>query len=387
MKAALPVLLFLIQFASHLAVAATPPFALSITNTAPNLLEISLPTEPGFQYQIEGINLIPAATGWKVARSNIVGDGTIVRFQEQVSVGTQRFFRAMRTPISSGISANAVAPVAGMVYPANTIIGAGLLGLQFTIPNQWKAAVRQGTSQLLLGSDTEPGLIVAFISLAGDARYAATQLGQSFTTGNSGGFKLVQPPVINGNLLSIEWQGYGDQVPSLLQVRAIAHPSGGVVAFAGFFWEANRAVMERVLGALTASTVTTPRDTRSDLVTLIAGKAFSWARSTSAGNGGDYGSMSRWSQNNAFFCPGTYEITTYSESSYSGNLSGGSVYSGGSSSRSTEAGDWTIVNTPSGPAMIMISSSGFQASLLTLSGNSVVFGNQQFDYAGPNRCN
>jgi hypothetical protein len=184
----------------------------------------------------------------------------------------------------------------------------------------------------------------------------------------------------------IEWTGYGTQYPALIQLRGVVHPSGGVVAFAGLFLEANRAVIQRVLDDFVASTVTVPRQTRADLVTLISGKAFSWAKSTSVGGGGGSGSLSSWSQNNAYFCPGTYEISTFAETTYSGNLSGGAFYTGGSSNNSTEVGDWTIVDSPSGPVMVMVSSSGFQAALFSVVGNSVLFGDQQFDYSGPRSC-
>jgi len=370
-----PLLLALPVEAASLTVSLTPKPA--------NTFELAVQTETGFGYWFEASGAL-SAPNWQPISSNRLGDGAILRLQQTIS-GASRFFRAVRVAQPT-ISPNAVAPMAGQLYPQGAILGAQLLGLQFSIPARWKGAVRDGTSMMLFGSDTEPGLAVAFISLAGGAPAIAAQLGQSFATDAFGGFSLTKAPVINGATMVIEWAGYGTQYPALIQLRGVVHPSGGVVAFAGLFLEANRAVIQRVLDDFVASTVTVPRQTRADLVTLISGKAFSWAKSTSVGGGGGSGSLSSWSQNNAYFCPGTYEISTFAETTYSGNLSGGAFYTGGSSNNSTEVGDWTIVDSPSGPVMVMVSSSGFQAALFSVVGNSVLFGDQQFDYSGPRSC-
>lgn len=67
-------------------------------------------------------------------------------------------------------------------------------------------------------------------------------------------------------------------------------------------------------------------------------------------------------------------------------MSGGGFYTGYSNSSSTDAGDWTVIETANGPVLVMISASGASAAFLQVSGNSVVFGDQQFDYRAPHAC-
>lgn len=362
-----------------------PVFRLQIAKIAAGpSVQISWPSQNGFAYQIEfATNLTQPA--WKPLAANIAGNGAVLSTNDLAAVtSAPRYYRGVKVAATGGqISPNAVDPIPGVVYPEQTVFGSGLLGLQFTLPRAWKGGLRQGSSTMLFGSDTEPGLVLSFLTLAGDAQFVARMLGQSFQTAD-GYFQLKSPATVEGGRIAIEWELLGQGID--MRIVGVAHPSGGVIAFAGLFTPPNRAVTERVLGDFVASTVTVPRQTRTDLVNLISGKSFSWAKSSSTGNGGSSGSLSRWSENNAFFCPGTYEITTRSESSYSGTLSGGGFYGGGSSSSSTEAGDWTIIDTPAGPGMIMLSSSGVQSALISVSGNTVYFGNQEFAYSRPHFC-
>jgi hypothetical protein len=354
--------------------------------------ELSWASETGFDYRVEATGNL-ANPSWESVASNLAGTGSPLRATDPATSTGIRFYRVIRTERSGPqISPQAVEPASGDVYPAGTILGSALLGRQFTVPAQWKAGLRTGASSLLLVSDTEPGLILSFTSLAGNADHVAAQLGQGFYVGQFGGFTTVGTPSVNGSRLHVEWRGVGfsDEGENLeglaLRAEARLHPSGGVVAFVGLFTEPNRATMERVLGELLATTVTVPRNTRTDLVGALAGKSFTWVKAAQAGNGGGSGSLQRWTEKNAFLCAGTYEITTQSESSFSGNVSGGGFYTGYSNSSSTEAGDWTIVETATGPVMVMISGTGGAAAFLQVSGNSVIFGDQQFDYRAPHAC-
>ena len=173
-----------------------------------------------------------------------------------------------------------------------------------------------------------------------------------------------------------------------MRLEGVVHPSGGMMAFAGFFLPANRSIMEQTLASFVNSTLTVPRKTDQQWVDGLRGRAFKWSGYKSTGNGGSSGSLSSWSDNNAFFCNGIYEITRYSETTYSGSLSGGAFYGGGSSSNSTEAGDWTVIQTASGPALILLSAQGLQAALVTVgpSGNTFYFGDQEFSFTGAANC-
>ncbi len=364
-------------------------FKLSISS-APR--EISWPSETGFIYRIEtSPALQPPA--WERLGADQTGTGTTLKMALPAPDSAQRYYRGVRTPQSGGqISPQAVDPTPGQLYAANAILGSPFLGLQFSIPAAWKGGLRQGTSTLLFASDTEPGLVVGFFALSGDAAKISAAIGDNIPAGQFGGFQVQRPPQVTGNQIVVEWAGVGfdDQFNSLqgvsVRCQGVLHPSGGLVAFVGVFAETSRAVIQRVLNDFTQSTVVVPRRTRTDLIDVIARKSFVWVKSANVGSGGTSGSLQRWTQKNAFFCPGTYEITTQSESSFSGNLSGGGFYSGYSNSNSTEAGDWTIIDTDFGPAMIMMSDSGVNAALLTITGNSVIFGDQQFDYQRPHAC-
>lgn len=364
-------------------------FKLSISS-APR--EISWPSETGFIYRIEASpSLNPPA--WERIGADQTGTGATLKLALPAPDGARRYYRGVRTPQSGGqISPQAVDPTPGQLYAANTILGSPFLGLQFSIPAAWKGGLRQGTSTLLFASDTEPGLVVGFFALSGDAAKISAAIGDNIPAGQFGSFQVQRPPQVTDNQIVVEWAGVGfdDQFNSLqgisVRCQGVLHPSGGMVAFVGFFAETSRAVMQRVLNDFTQSTVVVPRRTRTDLVNVIAGKSFVWVKAANVGSGGTSGSLQRWTQKNAFFCPGTYEITTQSESSFSGNLSGGGFYTGYSNSNSTEAGDWTIIDTDFGPAMIMMSDSGVNAALLTITGNSVIFGDQQFDYQRPHAC-
>lgn len=355
-------------------------------------LELRWPTEAGFLYGIETKTDLAGAT-WEPYATNLVGTGDVLQVQDVLKPGGRRFYRAVRQERPGPqISPQAVEVSSGEVYPAGTQLGSTFLGRQFTVPPRWKAGMREGEGTLLVVSDEEPGMVVALTTLAGTASAAARQLGQDFYVGEFGGFAAQGSPLTTERGFALEWWGLGftDAWESLEGVRlrgeAVAHPSGGSVIFIGLFTETNRAVMQRVLTELIQSTIVVPRQTRTDLVNLIAGKSFLWVKSTSTGSGGNSGSLQRWTERNAFFCPGTYEITTRSESSFSGNLSGGGFYTGSSSSQSTEAGDWTIIETPAGPALVMLSNAGGQAALIRIEGNSVIFGEQQFDFRAPHAC-
>ncbi len=371
--------------------ARTQPFSLSLSRGAG--WEVSFKTQTDHEYRLEAASSL-SRLDWKTVAEHLTGTGALIKVNDAQDANPQRFYRVVQVPLPRGtISSNAVLPIPSTVYPEKTIIGSSVLGFQYTIPEKWKGILRENTSTIFFGSDTEAGLVLSFLTLAGDAPLIAKTLGQDFYVGRFGGFQVSKAAQVSGNKISIEWAGVGfdDEGNTLngvfLQVQAVVHPSGGIIGYAGFFTQPNRALMERVVNAFVSSTVTVARKTRADLVSAIAGKSFVWVKSTSVGSGGTSGSLSGWKQNNAFFCPGTYEITTYSESSYSGSLSGGAFYTGGSSSNSTEAGDWTIIDTDSGPILVMISSEGAKAAVIRIEGNSIFFGDQQFDYNGAHRCN
>jgi hypothetical protein len=363
---------------------------LKLESLAPS--ELSWESATGFDYRVEVARRLHDPD-WQPLAPAQAGTGSRLRVTDSAVVAGSRFYRLIRSePAGPQISPQAVEAETGAVYPAGTAIGSGFLGRQFTIPAKWKAGLREGSSSLLIVSDTEPGLFIQFTSLAGDAAEFARNLGQSFYSGEFSGFVVQGEPQVSGARVTLEWRGLGftDEGESLegvsLRCQAVVHPSGGAVAFVGLFTEPNRAVTERVLGELMASVVVVPRATRPDLVSLLSGKSFSWVKAANAGNGGNSGSLQRWTEKNAFFCPGTFEVTTRAESSFSGNVSGGGFYTGYSNSSSTDAGDWTVIETANGPVLVMISASGASAAFLQISGNSVIFGDQQFDFRAPHAC-
>lgn len=352
-------------------------------------LQLAWNSRPGYHYNVETSSEASLAA-WQTASPDLPGTGADVTFSAGRPTGARRYFRIAERPTTNtgGISPNAVPPDDGIVYPGSTILGASILGWQFTIPTAWKGGLRQGTVSFLFGSDTEPGLVLGFFTLSGDVQRAAQQLAGDFETGNFSGYFQSEPVRFEGERITGEWVGYGEEQGAVLRVEAMGHPTGGIVAFGGLFIEQNRAAMMSTLKQFMDSLVLAPRPTDENFVNLLTGRAFTWSSASSAGNGGASGSLSRWSQNNAYFCQGTYEVSRFSESSFSGNLSGGAFYTGGSSSQSTETGDWTVLTTPQGPALIMMSSQGVQAALVQVgqNGNSILFGDQVFDVAGFARC-
>jgi len=369
--------------------AADTPFRLQIDRNP--LPVISWPSATGMTYRVEYQNSLAAA--WETLGTNLPGTGLTLSATDG-NLGARRFYRVARTEIppvgnpGPVISTNAIPPEAGVVYPENTILGTPYLGLQFTIPPKWKGGLRDQSATMIFASDLDPGLILGLIPLSGSPQLFQQSFNQDFYTSDFGGFQVSQPPALANNRLTAEWTGIGSEQGVSARLIATMHPSGGGVGFMGFFTEPNRAIMEQTLEKMAASTLVASRDIDTQWVQAIAGRAFQWVKSTSVGNGGTSGSLSRWSQKNAFFCAGTYEITTQSESSYSGTLSGGAVYGGGSSSTSTEAGDWTVIRTPAGPLMLMASSSGFQGAILQLGngGNSFLFGDQEYSFLKPHLC-
>ena len=352
---------------------------------------VSWLTQTGIVYRLE-FNENAGPANWHIFDTNRTGTGAMLKVEDKTATTPRRFYRVAQSELPSqsgpGISTNAIAPISGQVYPENTLLGSSYLGLQFSIPPNWKGGLRTQSATMLFGSDTEPGLVLGLVALAGNAEKVSQSFNQGFNTSQFGGYAISKAPSTTGNLVTVEWTGVGNEAGVSAKLTAVLHPSGGLVGFMGFFTEANRGVMEQTLGKMVASTVLVPRQVDTQWVNALAGKAFYWVSSSSTGNGGTSGSLSRWTQKNAFFCAGTYEITTQSESSYSGTLSGGGVYGGGSSSNSTEAGDWTVIQTSAGPVMIMASSSGFQSALVTIgpSGNSFYFGDQEFAFSKANSC-
>jgi hypothetical protein len=187
--------------------------------------------------------------------------------------------------------------------------------------------------------------------------------------------------------------GRGDMLGATMRLVARMHPSGGLLGFAGMFTEANRAVMESTLNEFLASTLLVPRPTQTDVVNYFGGRAFQWVKSSNIGGGFSSSSLSSWSQSYSYFCPdGTYEVDPHSSSSFSGTLSSASsgdylgYYRGGSSGSTRQTGQWTVIASIYGPIMVMESSSGFQLDLLTLNGNSLVFGDQEFQFYQFHNC-
>jgi hypothetical protein len=380
----------LLLTAAPMAVRAADPAPLSVRiESTPDGLQLQWNSRAGYVYNVE-TSTEAAPTAWQNASAELAGTGADLHFAIGTARGARRFFRVAERAATNtgGISPNAVPPDDGVLYAGGTIVGTPILGLQFTIPTAWKGGLRQGTATFLFGSDTEPGLVLGFFSLSGDVQRAAQQLAGDFETSSFSGYFQSDPVRVDGERITGEWIGYGEEQGAVLRLEAMGHPTGGIVAFGGLFTEPNRALMRATLKQFTDSLILAPRPTDQAFVNLLTGRAFTWSNASSAGNGGNNGSLSRWSQNNAYFCQGTYEVSRFSESSFSGNLSGGAFYTGGSSSQSTETGDWTVLTTPQGPALIMMSSQGVQAAPVQVgqNGNSIIFGDQVFDVAGFARC-
>ncbi len=303
--------------------------ALSISIEQATTCAIAWPSETNSQYRIEATTSLTSPV-WQVVASNLLGTGASLKVRDDSSTTPQKFYRLVKTQLGSGgpggISPQAILPQPGVTYPEKTIIGSSALGVQFSIPPNWIGGIRAGSSTMIFGSFTDPGEVISFITLAGDATSLTTKLGQSFMAGTNGGFQITQSTSLSNNVIIVEWTGYGvDNAGNSLsdvnlRLQAVVHPSGGIVGFAGLFTEPNRAVMQNVLNEFTSSTVTVERRTRTDLINIIAGKEFVWVKSSSAGNGGNSGSLQSWSQNNAFFCPGIYEITTSSPVKVKGSV-------------------------------------------------------------------
>lgn len=364
---------------------------LSIQRGAKPILQ--WPSQTDGVYQIEYATALSPAN-WQILTNNLPGNGSALSLTDNSASGAQRFYRLVATAKQSSgtnqaaISPDVTIPTPGLLYPGSTLLGAAPLGFQYRIPAAWKGGFRQGTATMIFGSDTEPGLVLGILTLAGDPSWIAQLLSSSFQTSASGGYSVSQTVTANGNRITGEWIGYGTESGAIMRLDGVVHPSGGLIGFAGFFTPNNRGIMEQTLASFIASIVTVPRSTDQNWINALRGRAFQWVSFNSAGNGGSSGSLSRWSQNNAFFCDGTYEITTASESSYSGSLSGGGFYTGGSSSNSTEAGDWTVIQTTSGPVLILLSAQGVQAAVVALgpSGNTFYFGDQEYSLTGAANC-
>lgn len=365
--------------------AADPPLSLGIRMAPRPVLQWQ--SRPDASYRVEFSSSLPA-TNWQTLAPDFPGTGGIQSVTNESASKSKEFYRLLQLTNQAAISPNAMAPIPGLLYPGNTLLGVAALGLQYRIPAAWKGGVRADSSTLLFGSDTEPGLVLGVLTLAGDGNFIMRVLPASFWTDSFGGFSISQAPSAKGSLITGEWTGFGSQQGALMRLTGVVHPSGGLIGFIGFFTPPNRSVMQATLDSFVNSTVTVPRLTDQNWVDALRGRAFRWSSYKSTGNGGNSGSLSRWSENNAFFCTGTYEITTRSESTYGGTLSGGAFYGGGSSSNSTEVGDWTVVRTPSGSVLVLLSSTGVQAASITLgtSGNSFYFGDQEFSLTGAHAC-
>lgn len=367
----------------------------SVAADAPLTLNIRLAPYPILQWQSRAdasyrVEFSPSlgAPAWRPLSDDLPGSGAVQGLTNNEAPAAAGFYRLLQLTNQAAISPNALVPQPGVLYPGGSLLGVSALGVQYRIPPAWKGGVRQGSSTLLFGSDTEPGLVINVLTLAGDASFILRILPSSFSVDSSGGYSLAEAFAVRTNLITGEWTGFGSQQGVQMRLEGVLHPSGGMVGFIGLFTLANRASMEATLGSFVNSTLTVRRLTDQGWVDSLTSRAFQWSSYRSSGNGGNSGSLSSWSQNNAFFCVGTYEITTQSESSYGGTLSGGSFYSGGSSGNSTEAGDWTVLRTPSGPVLVLLSGSGVRAASISLgpSGNSFYFGDQEYSLSGPHSC-
>lgn len=364
--------------------AVAAPLQLSIQLAPQVVLQWLSQTNATYRLEFSS-SLNPA--NWQTLADNLQGTGVTLSFTNGATSSATRYYRLVQSA-SASISPDAVVPVPGTLYPGNTLLGVAPLGLQFRIPAAWKGGIAVGSSTSVFGSDTEPGVVLGILTLAGDANFILRILPSQFQTSAGSGFSVTQPFAANGNLITGEWTGYGDRNGIIMRLEAVVHPSGGIVGFAGLFTAPNRSSMEQTLGSFINSTLTVPRLTDQQWVSGLKGRAFQWTSYKSVGSGGNTGSLSSWSENNAFFCDGSYEITRNGETTYGGNLSGGGFYSGGGSQSSTEAGDWTVLQTPAGSVLVLLSSKGLDAEPVTLgpSGNTFYFGDQEYTLTGAANC-
>lgn len=369
----------------HSAMATDVPLRLEIRRTPHPVLQ--WPSQPHRTYHVEVTPSLGPAT-WQTLAAHVQGTGGLIAYTNFIPSNTAQFYRVVVLPEEEVISPDVIFPQPGLVYDANTLLGAAALGLQYRIPPAWKAGIREGSSTMILASDTEPGLVLGVLTLAGDGAFITGQLPAQFPVDDFGGFEASQTVAVTDSRIVGEWTGVGSQQGAIMRLQGVLHPSGGMLGFFGLFTPPNRLVMQQTLESLVSSTLTVRRQTDQTWVDGLRGKAFKWVAYKSTGSGGTSGSLSRWSDNNAFFCDATYEITRYSESSFSGSLSGGGFYTGGGSSSSTEAGDWTVVRTANGPVLILLSGDGIQAAFVTQgpSGNSFYFGDQEFSVTGAHTC-
>lgn len=333
----------------------------------------------------------------------VTANGPGTRSLGPVAGSGRRFYR-----LKEGASAavDLTLPVPGQLYPAGTRLGGELFGFEFTIPPKWQGGLRAGSSWMLFGSDTEPGLVLAILGFAGtrEEMLRDTSLRDGFEmelTGGSSLFFRPARPLSAGadNRLSAGYSATGaDGTAYALSLEVLVHPSGGFLGFLGLTTQAQSDTLQAQLLQFVNAAKTPARNTNLDSIQALSGMSFKWESSGNewySGNWQGSASSTSWSESYAFFCSdGSFEINKESTSYISTRSSGGwssTHMSLSSSSTTTEYGQFTVIQHPQhGDLMLIATLAGYQVAPVQFQPNgSLLLGknhltrHQPFNCAGP----
>ncbi len=324
--------------------------------------------EPGGRCSIDDDRgICKAQNGWLTFRSD---DGEVERYAFDLS--------SARLTLSGGdldeplVFQRAAAAPAPTPTPAPTgRFHQPKWGLSFALPPSWKASERDGV--LLLGSDTEPGLmLVRFLRRTGEP-----QLRADYAAGlEDGGVKLIATAPLEAfragtsRALAGELAGASAEGRVTARVIGILSPFGDAAVLIGVTTNANYARLKAQVDAMAASVVFSepPKFAARD---AIAGQYMYYYQSTSGG---------------------TYSRQEVLNLCSNGTFSrGGETYGSGSAGSAVisgaNGGEWLADGDEQQGAITLIFRSGNREELAyRKSGSDIVLNNKKYGRFGDGAC-
>lgn len=152
-----------------------------------------------------------------------------------------------------------VEAVSGQVYPGGTRVEFPDMGLSFVVPEEWMGSIPEESVAFVMGSETQPGIMLALTHEAESAEELVENLAEPMpldegVTLHAQGQPVVELPWVKVPLLATDGTGY---LPGYLMALV---RQGGPGALYIAFGQAGPQRYQRLVSEMAASTqITTPR--------------------------------------------------------------------------------------------------------------------------------
>lgn len=109
--------------------------------------------------------------------------------------------------VSADAVADAVELQVGQQYAGGTAVKISELGISFSIPNDWYGGIPQGAEAMILGSDTQPGLVMIAGQQTTSVEEVVAAMSQSFPLDQTTFLSPVAAPQFSGDWIAVAYGG------------------------------------------------------------------------------------------------------------------------------------------------------------------------------------